>query len=94
MRKSYIKRLDNYCEKICALEQKAADLEWEADYAQMRGRVGKADSLMDKAMVLNKRAWSWDERAEALIQKMTEEEFNASKYGFVFCVSYEECIEL
>ena len=94
MRKSYIKRLDNYCEKICALEQKADDVEWEANDYRRRGWIGKADSLMDKAMVLNKRAWSWDERAEALIQKMTEEEFNASKYGFVFCVSYEECIEL
>jgi len=91
MRKSYINRLNKYSEKYTELELEAADLEWEADYAQKRGRVGKAVSLRSKAKKLYERAWAWNEKAMALVEKMTEDEFYASEYPSQQCVTYEEC---
>lgn len=91
MRKDYINRLNNYSKYKNQLELEAADLEWEADYNQRIGKFRKADSLRSKSEKLYERAWAWDEKAMALVEKMTEEEFYESDYPDTQCVSYEEC---
>lgn len=94
MRKSYIKRLNNYSYRIQKWGLERYELERAAEVEQRLGNFRLATSLRARAEKASEREHDWDIKAVTFVEKMTQEEYYASRFPSEQCMSYEDCTGL
>jgi hypothetical protein len=93
MRKSYIKRLNNYSTKITMWGLRSRCAESDADMHQRLGHFRRAQSDRAKAEAMLKKEDEFFKKASDLVGKMTQEEYYASDFPSAQCMTYEEAYD-
>lgn len=94
MRKSYIKRLNNYSTKITMWGLRAGSTERDAEMYQRLGYFKRATSNRAKAEVMRKKEYELFEKVADLVGKMTQDEYYSSGFPSEQCMTYEEACDV